>query len=102
MGKLFDVVATTGTYEKDGEKKYLNKNIGAVILDRNGKHRLTLDSSFNLAALDKDEQGKVWLALFEARQQGQQPPATAQSSGNYAKTKSQPMPDNFDEDECPF
>jgi len=107
MGKLYDVVSTTGTYEKDGEKKYINKNIGAVILDRNGKHRLTLDASFNLAALNKDEQGKVWLSLFEPKPKYQQsaPPAMAQSSGSYAKDKGQPT--QFDaaqvnEDEIPF
>ena len=64
--KQFDVVATIGTYEKAGEKKYISKNVGSVIQTKHGL-RLKLDASFNPAGCPRDDDGGVWLALFEPR-----------------------------------
>jgi len=80
MAKVYDVVATTGTYQKDGETKYRTRNVGAVIDTKHG-FRLKLDASFNPAGCPRDDDGQIWLALFEpkprdANQQTQQ--ATAQ------------------------
>ena len=92
MAKKYDVVATTGTYEKDGEKKYLSRNVGSIIETKHG-FRLLLDASFNPAGCERNEDGKVWLALFEPRKdnsqgQTQAPPA---QGGN-----------DFDDDLPPF
>ena len=63
----YDVVATVGTYEKDGQKKYISRNVGQIIETKNGP-KLLLDASFNPAGcLQKSEDGKVWLALFEPK-----------------------------------
>jgi len=80
MGKKYDVVATTGTYEKDGQKKFINKNVGAIIETQHGP-RLVLDASFNPAGCHRTEDGKVYLALFEPRQDGQGGGYAQQSGG---------------------
>ncbi|WP_216825133.1 hypothetical protein [Agarilytica rhodophyticola] len=69
--KKYDVVATTGTYQKDGQTKYINKNVGSIIETRGGL-RLKLDSYINLAALKRDDDGGVWLSLFEPKDNSQQ------------------------------
>ena len=66
MAKVYDVVATVGTYEKDGETKYISRNVGAVIETRNGLS-LKLDASFNPAGCKRNDDGSVWLALFEPK-----------------------------------
>jgi hypothetical protein len=70
MSKKYDVVATTGTYQKDGETKYVNRNVGAVIQTKHG-FRLALDASFNPAGCPKTDDGKVYMALFEPRDNDQ-------------------------------
>lgn len=98
MSKRYDVVATIGQYEKDGQTKYVTRNVGAVIQTSKG-FRLKLDASFNPAGCQRSEDGGVWLALFEPRddqQQGQQQaPRQAQRSQQAAP------PDDFDQD-IPF
>lgn len=94
MSKTYDVVATIGTYEKNGEKKYVTRNVGAIIETTKGP-RLKLDASFNPAGCQRSEDGAVWLALFEPRedQPERKPPTrTAQR---------QPAPEDFNE-EPPF
>lgn len=72
MSKLFDVVATTGKYQKDGQTKYLNKTVGSIIETKHG-NRLKLAAWFNPAGCEKDEDGSVWLALFPPKaREGQQ------------------------------
>lgn len=66
MAKKYDVVATIGKYEKDGQTKFVNRNVGAIIQTDKG-FRLALDATFNPAGCDKDNNGRVWLALFEPR-----------------------------------
>lgn len=63
----YDVVATVGTYEKDGQKKYLTRNVGKVMQTKSGL-RLKLDATFNPAGCPRDEDGSVWLALFEPKE----------------------------------
>lgn len=74
MALKYDVVATVGTYEKNGEKKYITRRVGAIVSTQHGP-RLKLDASFNPAGCPRGEDGGVWLALFEPREQGQQQPA---------------------------
>lgn len=91
MSKTYDVVATIGTYEKDGEKKYVTRNVGAIIETAKGP-RLKLDSCFNPAGCQRSEDGGVWLALFEPKQDGlRQPPG---------QTPSQPPSSNRYDDFC--
>jgi len=98
MSKRYDVVATIGQYEKDGQTKYVTRNVGAVIQTSKG-FRLKLDASFNPAGCPRSDDGGVWLALFEPRddqQQGQQQaPRQAQRSQQAAP------PDEF-VDDIPF
>jgi len=82
MSLKYDVVATTGTYEKDGQTKYISRKVGAVISTQHG-FRLKLDASFNPAGCPRGDDGGVWLALFEPRdnqQAGQQAQAQQQST----------------------
>lgn len=62
----YDVVATVGTYEKDGQKKYITRQVGQILDTKNGP-KLLLDATFNPAGCHKGEDGKVWLALFEPK-----------------------------------
>ncbi|WP_019407196.1 hypothetical protein [Stutzerimonas stutzeri] len=99
MSKRYDVVATIGQYEKDGQTKYVTRNVGAVIQTSKG-FRLKLDASFNPAGCPRSDDGGVWLALFEPRdeqQQGQQQaPRQAQRSQQAAP------PDDQFIDDIPF
>ena len=61
-----DIVATIGKYEKDGQTKYISRNVGKLIDTKNGQ-KLLMDASFNLAGCERTEDGKVWLSLFEPR-----------------------------------
>lgn len=97
MAKVYDVVATTGTYtDKQGQKKYLSKNVGEIIETRNGLS-MKMDATFNPAGCEKTEDGKIWLKLFEPRDQGQQPRQTKAAASPYAKDTG----DDFDDD-IPF
>lgn len=101
MGKKFDIVATIGTYEKQGKKQYINRNVGSVIETQHGLS-IKLDACFNPAALPITEDGQVWLKLFEPREHiekmqkdlgaAPQPAQQAQAPSSF---------DNFDDD-IPF
>ncbi|OMG61503.1 hypothetical protein AUR59_020305 [Stutzerimonas balearica] len=98
MSKRYDVVATIGQYEKDGQTKYVTRNVGAVIQTSKG-FRLKLDASFNPAGCPRSDDGGVWLALFEPRdeqQQGQQ-----QAPRQTQRSQQAAPPDDFDS-EIPF
>lgn len=86
MSKKYDVVATIGKYEKNGETKYINRNVGAVIETQKGLS-LKLEQSFNPAGCAAGDDGKIWLKLFEPREKSQQQPA------DYAQTP----PPHFDD-----
>jgi len=102
MAKLkYDVVATVGKYEKNGETKYISRKVGAVIQTDKG-FRMKMDAFFNPAGCEVGEDGSIWLALFEPRddqQQGQQP----QQQRSQQRSSPQPAPkhDSFDDD-IPF
>ena len=97
MAKKYDVVATVGTYQKDGEKKYLNKNVGSVIETKHGL-AIQIDAHFNLAALPMTDDGKVWLKLFEPQDsRGGNPQAQPAPQPKQAP----PQNDSFDDD-IPF
>lgn len=66
MGKLYEVTAVTGTYEKDGETKKRYMNIGSVIETKNGL-------SLKLEAVPVGWDG--WAYLNEPQQREQQKPA---------------------------
>lgn len=72
MAKVYDVVSTTGTYtDKQGQKKYLSKNVGEIIETKHGLS-MKMDATFNPAGCEKTEDGKIWLKLFEPRDNNQQ------------------------------
>lgn len=98
MAKKFDVVATTGTYVKDGQTKYLTKNVGEIIETKNGL-AMKLDASFNPAGCKITDDGKIWLKLFEPREV-----IDKMQNDLGAPPKSAPAPSNFDnfDDDIPF
>lgn len=100
MAKKYDVVATIGKYEKDGQTKYVNRNVGAVISTDKG-FRLALDATFNPAGCDKDNNGRVWLSLFEPRDDQQQSRSQQQSQPVRSQQAAPPDFDDFDDD-IPF
>ena len=60
MGKKYDVVAITGTYQKDGQDKAIYKNVGAVI-EKDGKFYLSMDS---LVTVHRDGHVVNFFSLF--------------------------------------
>lgn len=100
MAKKYDVVATTGFYMKDGQKKYLNKNVGSVIETEHGLS-IKLDASFNPAAMQRTDDGMVWLKLFEPKE-NRAPDAAQQAYNKGMSAPQQPAGfDSFDDD-IPF
>lgn len=77
MSRVYDVVATIGTYEKNGERKFLTRNVGQVIETKKGL-RLKMDACFNPAGCMKEEDGSIWLALFTPKEPAQQQQAPRQ------------------------
>lgn len=100
MSKRYDVVATIGQYEKDGQTKYVTRNVGAVIQTSKG-FRLKLDASFNPAGCPRSDDGGVWLALFEPRDDQQQGQPQQQRQGQPQRSQQAAPPDDFDS-EIPF
>lgn len=103
MAKRYDVVATTGTYEKEGQKKYINRNVGAVLETQHGLS-LVMDASFNPAGCPISEDGKVWLKLFEPKDENQQKPAQQPRENRSASAPAQSNYDQFGDmdSEIPF
>lgn len=105
MSKKYDVVATVGRYEKDGQTKYITRNVGSVIQTQKG-FRLALDASFNPAGCKVEEDGKVWLALFEPKprdnQQGGYVGQQSGQSGNSYGGQGGGFGGGQDEDSIPF
>ncbi|WP_225001947.1 hypothetical protein [Pseudomonas aeruginosa] len=92
MSAKYDVVATVGQYEKDGQVKYLNRKVGVIVSTQKG-YRLKLDACFNPAGCpQRSDDGAVWLALFEPKEKEQQ----QQSAPRQAQAN-----DRFDDD-IPF
>ena len=92
MAKVYDVVATTGKYEKDGQTKYRTQNVGAVIQTKEGYLKLKLT-----APVVVNDEGQVvnWFSLFEPRpQQSQQQAASA--------SQDTPLQPDFEDSQIPF
>jgi len=67
MTKKYDIVATTGTYQKNGETKNRFKNVG-VVMEKDGKPFILLDRTFNPAGLPtQDDRDTVLLSLYEPK-----------------------------------
>lgn len=98
MSYRYDVVATIGTYEKDGETKYITRKVGGVISTDKG-FRMKLDASFNPAGCRIGDDGSVWLAFFEPKQKEEQQQQRAPQ--RQAPRQAQQAPDDFDS-EIPF
>ncbi len=96
MIKKYDIVAVTGTYQKNGETKNRFKNVG-VMMEKDGKPFLLLERTFNLAGLP-NPQGKdtVLLSLYEPKDKG-----SDYNQGLQHKEEYIPAPDNMD-DVIPF
>ena len=107
MSKKYDVVANIGKYQdSNGKDQYINRNVGSIIQTKQGYHKLVLDACFNPAALQKDDNGRVWLNLFEPKpkEEGmQQMPVSNQANVNqYAQAKgNKPGQQQFMDDELP-
>ena len=101
MSKKYDVVATTGTYEKNGEKKYISRNVGAIIQTQHG-FRLKLDASFNPAGCPRNDDGSVWLALFEPKPRENQQSASYQQQAPVQQSPATPHVGGEFEDDIPF
>lgn len=91
-----DIVATIGTYQKDGETKYVTRKVGALVDTKHGP-RIKLDASFNPAGCRRDEDGGVWLAIFEQRNRDDAP----QQQSRAAPAKQRDTADDSD-DPIPF
>ncbi|MBA1234746.1 hypothetical protein [Stutzerimonas nitrititolerans] len=91
----YDVVATVGKYEKNGETKYISRKVGAVIQTDKG-FRMKMDAFFNPAGCKVDEDGSIWLALFEPRDDQQQGQPQQQQRQQPARQAAQPDP--YDQD----
>ncbi len=65
--KKYDIVATVGTYQKNGETKGRFKNVGAI-MEKDGRLFILLDRIFNPAGLpNQDNRDSVLLSLFEPK-----------------------------------
>lgn len=72
--KKYDCCIKTGTYTaQDGSEKGRYQNIGAVLVDENDRPFLVLEPWFSPSGAAND-QGKVFVSLFEPKQRQQQAP----------------------------
>ncbi len=90
MIKKYDIVATVGTYKKNGEIKNKFKNVG-VVMEKDGKPFILLDRTFNPAGLpNQDGRDNVLLSLYTPKGEGQ-------PDSNYTANNPQAL-----DDEIPF
>lgn len=93
-----DIVATIGTYtDRQGQTKYVTRKVGALI-DTSKGLRIKLDSSFNPAGCKRDEDGGVWLAIFDQRDRDEAPQQRRQA----APARQQDNDGGFVDDDIPF
>lgn len=94
-----NIVATIGTYQKDGQTKYINRTVGKLIETQHGP-KIKLDATFNPAGCIKDEEGGVWLSLFDPK-----PKEFAHSNPQNAYSASKQGPtaeSHFEGDDVPW
>lgn len=89
-----DIVATIGTYQKDGETKYVTRKVGSLVDTKHGP-RIKLDASFNPAGCLRSDDGGVWLALFEQREREERPK-------NPSRASAPPPSTDIPDDDIPF
>ena len=94
-----DIVATIGTYQKDGETKYVSRKVG-VLLDTSKGPRIKLDASFNPAGCQRGEDGGVWLAIFDQRENNGQSSQPRQQAP--ARQEAPADDSGFNDDDIPF
>ena len=67
MEKLYDIVAKTGSYQKDGETKNRYLNVGSIIKGDNGPYMI-MERTFNPAGLpNPEDRSSLILSLFKPR-----------------------------------
>lgn len=81
MAKVYDLVAVTGKYMKDGVEKSKYMNCG-VVIEKDGK------LSAKIEGLPVGGEWNGWLSLFEPRQNDQQ-----QGGGQQQRPQSNPFDD---------
>jgi hypothetical protein len=68
MGKVYDLVVSVGSYQKDGETKKRYKNVGVVMEGDNGMYVL-LERTFNPAGCPNDKGSEtVLISMMEPRE----------------------------------
>ncbi len=85
-----DIVAITGTYQKEGQDKPRYKNVG-VVIEKDGKRYIKLDS---LVTIHDDGHPVNFFSIFE--KEARQSPAS-----QYAPSEKAPAYD-FPDDDLPF
>lgn len=68
MIKKYDIVATVGTYQKDGETKKEFRKVG-VLMEKDGKPFILLERIFNPAGMPADGKRNVLLSLYEPKEE---------------------------------
>lgn len=93
MHKKYDIVATVGTYIKNGETKNRYKNVG-VVMEKDGKPFILLEKIFNPAGLGGDRD-TVLLSLYGPKQKDSDYNQGLQNNTNQQQ-------ETFDSDHIPF
>jgi hypothetical protein len=86
MKKVYDAVATTGKYQKNGQEKNRYMTVGAVFVNERGQH------SMKLEALPLGE-FNGWINFYEPKERSEQKPAAEQPA---------PSTDDEFQDSVPF
>ncbi len=88
----YDLSAVVGTYtDKNGEVKNLNKTFGKMWQNEKGQYKIVIDSWFNPAACKKNDDGSVWVNVYEQKQKSSQ---MAQDGDNYQEPLYKPKFDH--------
>jgi len=67
MGKIYDLVVKVGEYQKDGQAKAKNKNIGIVMQNDKGMY-IIMDRTFNPAGVpNPDNKESLFISMYEAK-----------------------------------
>lgn len=80
MQKKYDIVATVGSYTKNGETKNRYKNVG-VVMEKDGNPFILLDRTFNPAGLQSDKD-TVLLSLYPPKEEKGGVSAHSKAKGN--------------------
>lgn len=82
MGKKYDLVVKVGEYQKDGQTKAKNKNIGVVMESDYGMY-IIMDRTFNPAGVpNPDGKESIFISMYEPRQNDGYNQSNQQSQSN--------------------